>query len=302
MDKTIKSILHFLEPVWSNIMWGIIIVLSLVFTWIDFFKIETSYPACPTWAIQAIYVLCAIPSSMLLYLILNPIFNKLSFSENLGSKPNIKLTGWSTDEKDVIFPYDAATLYTGNSVTPMLHDYEYYLENGNERWRGEKYYFSRVFFKNEKRKWSSYTETAKNVIAYIRFFDGNMIELINYEFIGRWGNLSPNPETILDDVESLKYISVELPSSDIEYELDLAMKHDHGNFMVAFNNKNYLGKEFLIRENVLNSKVVIAQIVLKASNIDENLEYYFELSHSGYKSSIDIRQLSKEEINNFAQQ
>lgn len=275
-------------------MWWLITVLAVIFTKLDFFNLEK---VTEIWVSQVVYIVCAIFSSMLLSLVLNPILSKFSFGENFGSKPNIKVYNFSTDEKPVIFPYNKFSMYTGNSISAII-DENYYEESpdGMERWKEVKYYFSRVFFENKKRRWSYITETAKDVRAVIHFYDGNMIELLDYDFIGRWANQSDQPKSKTDNIEADKFNLIDMVAGDSKYELDIAMKHSQGNFFVAFNNRNYMGNEFLIKENILNSKVVIAKIILSADNIDEDLKFYFELSHNGYGSSIDIRQLSKEEV------
>lgn len=290
MGKAIKNTIRVFEPTWGNIMWWLILILSVLFTNLDFFNLKGRMEE---WIIQVIYIGAAIIASFFTILILNPILGAFGLEKYFGKKPNIKVVRVSTDEKPAVFPYESSFGFYGGTVAatpPPL------FESDGIRWRAERYYFSRVFFENKKRKWSFETETALQVTAHLRFWNEDRQDLLGKDFIGRWGNSTPQPKNMFEELDSSKYTSINIPADGKEYELDLAMKHAHGNFMVAFNNKNYSGNIFLISENVISGRNAFVEVALTANNIDDELKYYFELSHDGVNSSIDIREISKDEI------
>jgi hypothetical protein len=290
MGKALKNTIHVFEPTWGNIMWWLILILSVLFTNLDFFNLEGR---AEKWLVQVVYIGIAIGISFLLVLILNPILSAIGLKEYFGKDPNIKVVRASTNEKPAVFPYESSFGFYGGTVTAIP---PHIFESDGMRWRAERYYFSRVFFENKKRKWSFETETALRVTAHLRFLNEDGQDLLEHDFIGRWANSTPQPKNMFEELNSPEYTSIDIPADGKEYELDIAMKHDHGEFMVAFNNQNYYGNLFLVSENVVSGKKAFVEVTLTANNIDDKLQYYFELSHDGVGSSIDIREISKNEM------
>jgi hypothetical protein len=155
----------------------------------------------------------------------------------------------------------------------------YQKENRAGNYRVEKYYFAHLVFKNEKRKFIK-TEKAQNVVAHLVFYDENGKDILNHDFIGRWGHYKPQPKTVIDaGAEEENNIWIEmLPNGT--YELDIAMKHKDESIFFAFNNTSYYYPEFRGMENKLDGNRIKIHVILMGGNIDD-LPFDFLLVNEG---------------------
>lgn len=282
MDNTFRSTARFFIPIGGDIMWWMIISVSVILNYLNICGFNNRIDAALA---QLIYVLISFPICFICVF----LSKLVGIDEYLGTQPNIKIVEVSPYEGYVIFP-DNSSSHTaaGTSLfpTPQTRDTQ-------KTWQEEKNCFAHVVFENKKRKWSFATKTAEQVTAHVRFLNEKKEDLLNYDFIGRWGNYMQQPKDVFTVLGSPEYTSIYMKSDGTKYSLDLAMKNTQGLFMTAFNNQNYSGKFLLRRENILNDNNVIVEVTLNADNMDEKPVYYFAMSHKGIGSSLDIIQIEK---------
>lgn len=205
-----------------------------------------------------------------------------------GTLPNIVCVHWYVDERTVIIPPRESVDTTLSGAHPSPASL-YPIQTRSGENRTEKYYFAHVVFENQKRLHRD-TRTAERVVAHIVFYDTKDKDILNRDFIGRWGNSIKQPKTREDlDVEENNHW-VDMFPNGTRYELDIVMKHKSETNVFAFNNTSYWYPEFRGIENILDGNEFVVKVTLRGSNIDPK-EFKFRLVNNGKNNNLDISKL-----------
>lgn len=219
----------------------------------------------------------------------------MSILRYVQSSPHITDVRAYTDKRTVTIP----PLEFGDTSQTGGHPPAEYLKYRNPNkgeTRIEEYWFSHVRFENKKRLRID-TRAATNVMAHLTFFNEDGSDMLETDFLGRWGNSVPQPKNIGElEIENDK-LWVDMHPNSSQYELDLVMKHESESICFAFNNKNYLQRELRTIWGKLDGKKINIRVILRGSNIDPQ-EFWFTLTNNGKGGGLEIKQESK--ISSFA--
>ena len=290
MGKNFTKTFRAFAPILGDLIWWVIIVVSLCFNYFDPFNLNSRFE---DWINQIFYIALSIITSFFVVLIFKPILEMVAkyfgFDEYLGTSPNIKTVRVYSDQRDMLHrsesQFTAGTIITGSSSA---------LLDTKNQWDTTSYCFAHVEFENQRKKWSPYTQTAYQVTANIRLLDENGKGLVD-DFIGRWGNQTDQPG-ISSVINSSYYTSINMVANGRnKYELNIAMKHRSAQFFVAFNNESYYApsNNLMLANRTVGRTKAIVEVVLEADNIDEKLKFYFELLNMGIGNGLEIKQISE---------
>ena len=297
MDKSIKTISRVFKPVWGNIIFWLIIVLSVILNHLDFFHLKNRMS---DWLIESIYagfsILLSVVATPIIVRLVDWILKTFGLDEYVGTSPNIKVVKAYSDERIILRPVDSQ-LTAGTASTASA---DYAITGSPSRllnmqiqqdWRETACYFAHVVLENKERKWGQ-TKTAYQVTANIRLLDENNKDIVD-SFIGRWGNQMRQPDR-RSVITSEEFTSINmLANGRSKYELNIAMKYSVAAFMVAFNNESYLTNHnnLMLPDRAIRRNNVIVEVVLKADNMDEELNFRFDLLNMGIGNGLEIKQI-----------
>lgn len=157
--------------------------------------------------------------------------------------------------------------------------------------RNEKYYFAHVKFINNPKN-SSKEATAEKVWSEISFYDENFN--VEYEGIkGRWGN-TDQPRKPFPNEEMHKMLEVDFYPNQLDWELDIAMRHPSEKSGFVFNNDSYFFKEFRRGDMVLRKDKYIVKVVLHGIGLDSKAsKFFFELLLGDDVTSPNFEEISQ---------
>lgn len=139
----------------------------------------------------------------------------------------------------------------------------------------ENYLFAHVQFVNEP-KISVENATAKRVWADITFYNSNKESVFN-NIKGRWGDKN-QPQRL--DLHQIKkdLIQVDFSPNELEWELDIAMRHETEKIGFVFNNDSYEFDEFRREDLALREKKYFVKVILKGIGLKPGgVPFCFEL-------------------------
>src|SRR5574341_1893450 len=124
----------------------------------------------------------------------------------------------------------------------------------------EKYLFAHIQFINEP-KISVGNAAAKKVWADITFYN-DKLEPVFSNIKGRWGDTN-QPHRFDPNHTKKELIQVDFAPNGLEWELDIAMRHETEGIGFVFNNDSYEFNEFRRRDMVLREKKYFVKVILR---------------------------------------
>lgn len=127
--------------------------------------------------------------------------------------------------------------------------------------------------------------TARKVFAKLTYYNEAGRKLLG-PIIGRWGD-TDQPGTRSPFTPTRDLQAVEIESSGLPRELDLALRHPQTNSIYAFNNDSYFVEDWRKPDFIINEATIYIQVELSGENADDT-ELWMLLENSTDSQNIRL--------------